>query len=1257
LWQEISKPLIKLGIPQQEIDELKEATLSPEEEKYIEKLKEWKESEDELLSRLSDIERGVLTVENELRRIVGNAVPLQVDGLAKFDFTGKIDGLSKKFQDGTRQWLFDRLSNWFDDEESRVMILTAGPGVGKSVLSAKVCELYKQRGQLAAYHFCDFRNSDSRNPHRILQSLASQMCDNVYGFRDKLTEGLRREHSQDSQSDAFRVLLNNPLHAIKTRKPRLRMPWKKAQHKLKLIIVDALDESKTDTKSEFLELISEKFPELPEWIKIFITSRPELQVRKKLQHLNPVEILPDDPHHNLDLKHFILHYLPDLGEGNVNFLISKCEGSFLYAYYVVDELKEINLGIEPNLNDYVPKGISGFYEKQFKRLRTGLQSFNPSTWSSILKRFVNVIAASTAPLPMKILVECMGVSSEEFEIREAIIGIMSEILPVYEGCLTVYHKSLLDWLMLVGYEEHAFLADVADGNERLWRACKRIYNDINDLSSVLEFQMSPDKSYALKEGFIHLEKVADTEDFHWIYNVKLVFLLLEMVGVDLDVDCSELYRVYKSKNFDRIWGEMIQIHAILRKLVLCLNDESNKKMISDLYLQSLANEEFDVLQNTNNYKNEARDILEKTNKVWVEEVGNESNFKFKVISCAMFKIEALSWQNLDLIALSRDNKLLACTDFDHETTLEVFNLPSLTKVFRLKLSGSSQFLIFSPDSSYLLSNSIRMCISIRDQREVPFIPHGPEDIDCCSFSSCGMRLVTMELNFIIKLWDVRTKDLLVEVENMIKAKYFRFINCNSHILAADWEPSSSDKFTLFDSRTLASSKAGNICVDTCLRYEDNYEMIIPPPEDSFSTSIKIDHLHLTTAKTLLMANRYCSKPFKWKSKKCVIFSNSFKSASPLIVYDFINKEIIDVFHINCFSKGSRINYISNLDETNFLICFNYGHIYLLSFETSTESSTASSSRASSVSNADIGCCALSPDKFYLACCYQNSTLIIRRVDNGETLQIVALKHPPQACWWSQLYLWVICESGVVVKYPNDIDSTQTTVLGNDLEDCAINFNTVLEFAEGVLVTRDDTKISILKICEEKLCPQQIIPVVTSSVYSAAISSDGCAVLLYGEHSLDQLWEITCQNRWELRLTRRLDCTGHIYRAFLTGTRNSRSSFWIYIPDDDKELHLSSTDFSNGTPCYMQKLIGSVVQGVIYVDSNSFIIHEGERIHFVKVSDGKIMASLYLGRLAMLAGSQDIVSSFYLASRNLLIFIGKTDIEFFKIHNVENYSPH
>ncbi|XP_028403492.1 uncharacterized protein LOC114526168 isoform X3 [Dendronephthya gigantea] len=299
LWQEISVPLVNLGILQNDIDELKVAPLSPEEESYIERLKEWKQQEDDFMSKLSDVESKVV----KLTKKVENVHPSHVEQLAKFNFAGKIRDLSRKFQDGTRKWWFDKLLPWFWSEESRVLILTAGPGVGKSVLSAKLSAVFRERGQLAAHHFCDFRNSDFNNPQRILQSLASQMCDNVEGFRDKLTEILRRDHSRDSLSGAFRVLLCDPLHALDRHDPML-------------IIVDALDESKTEEKSEFFELISEKFCELPDWIKIFISSRPELAVRKILEHLHPSEIRPDEKDHNHDIELFVRHSLPNFDDNS-----------------------------------------------------------------------------------------------------------------------------------------------------------------------------------------------------------------------------------------------------------------------------------------------------------------------------------------------------------------------------------------------------------------------------------------------------------------------------------------------------------------------------------------------------------------------------------------------------------------------------------------------------------------------------------------------------------------------------------------------------------------------------------------------------------------------------------------------------------------------------------------------------------------------------------------------------------------------------
>ena len=237
------------------------------------------------------------------------------------------------------------------------MILTAGPGIGKSVFSANVCEIYQKSGKLAACHFCKFNNSDYRNPHTLLQSLASRMCDNVEGFKDKLADQLRGSHCKET-SDAFRVLLNDPLHALESRDPML-------------VAIDAMDESLMEGKSELLELISEEFPDLPKWIKILITSRPELPVQKKLSNLNPLEIKPCDQENEFDIYRYLNSCLSSTGASNKVLwsAVEKCQGSFLYAYYVHLELRELKLLTIENLSNFAPEGIAGFYEKQFRRLK------------------------------------------------------------------------------------------------------------------------------------------------------------------------------------------------------------------------------------------------------------------------------------------------------------------------------------------------------------------------------------------------------------------------------------------------------------------------------------------------------------------------------------------------------------------------------------------------------------------------------------------------------------------------------------------------------------------------------------------------------------------------------------------------------------------------------------------------------------------------------------------------------------------------
>ena len=1223
LWKEISKPLIKLGIPQQDIDELKEAPLSHKEEIYKQKLKEWKERDDERISKLNDIEGEVDNVKKRVKRVEKKIVKLQtenvksseIDKLAKFTFKGKRKELSEKFQDDTRKWFFDDFKKWLNDNGSRVMILTAGPGVGKSVLCAKICELYEESRQLAACHFCDFQTSDYRDPHRILQSLASQMCDNVDGFRDKLAETLSREHSRHSLSDTFRVLLNDPLHALDRTQPML-------------IVVDALDESKTPIKSEFLDLISDQFSQLPEWIKIFISSRPELQVRGKLEHLNPVEIRPDDAKHNLDLKQFLECYFPSVSKSTIESLVSTCKGSFLYAYYLVKE--QVDSGSKPNVNVDIPKGISGFYEKQFERLKKDLQCYKHEAGVSIFRNFINVIAATEEPLPFKFLFACIDLLGEQFEVRKTIVGIMSEILPVYDDCLTIFHKSLWDWLKLDGYEEHAYAADVADGKKRLWCACKKVYTNIHSLSLVADFQMSPEKKYALENGLKYFVNVDDTKNWKWLVNVKVNYFKLSY-GLNSVRRHLEILEEHKSTISDNLFLHLFQFCTFLK-----IDDlKFRKALAAKMYLQHLANKQFSFVHNATPFV--AREMLNQINTVWLEEMRSETDSSFKIFSHTFHENDP----KLRSISASPDNKLLAMRSTDQ---VRVYELPSLNSIFKLDLNELRdeywECIAFSPDSSYFLLNSLQTCISIKNQSIVPFIPHGPAKILSSSFSSCGTKLVSAEKQS-IKVWDVITKlELLAKSWRDFKLCYpiTSFSGCMSYIFLFDCI---NDQLNVFDSTTLNILKTTK--TDTrSTKLDDCMQLISPHSSTSFvpANSFNIKCRQLTTGQNILCTSSYCSMPFVWKGRKCVLTSCA---SSALAVYDYLTQQVIDTFQISSLPSSDVINYIANLGQNNFLVCVENNFLFVLSLESSSEFSAFSFIDDMTYPKF----CALSPDNLYVACSYGSPILRIMNVDNGQTLQIIAPKQKPIACWWSELYLWVVCEGSVVVKYP--YNSTHRNVVGNYTDECSIDCDDdVLKFEEGVLVCRQvNGKISISKICQTNLSRQQILDSKLNSSCKVAISSDGCAVLLYKTFSSYELWEIGSENKWELHSTGKLNPL--TICGCLAGKQNSRNLVWLLRPDFHTSA-LCSIDFSDATPenVVHQFPVKLFRPDVIYADSKLLIFYDLRYIHFIHVPNGTVISSLYVG---------DIRKSFFVPPKRLLfLFIGNGIIKHFKIHNIDNYLP-
>ena len=234
--------------------------------------------------------------------------------LAKHNFKSKIRDKVKFFMPGTREWLLKQVNEWSSNQnkhDSRILLLTAGPGFGKSVFAAKVCDDFEKKGKLAASHFCDFSDSNLRDPMMMLQSLASQMCDTVVGFKEKLLDQLKRPHKVRNLKDAFGIYLQNPLDELEVEEAIL-------------VVIDGLDESAADDKNEIVNLNADYFPSLPECIKVLVTSRPEIIVAK-LRGLRKINLKSNDANNGSDLELYLKAYLPHLADIQANTLARMCQ--------------------------------------------------------------------------------------------------------------------------------------------------------------------------------------------------------------------------------------------------------------------------------------------------------------------------------------------------------------------------------------------------------------------------------------------------------------------------------------------------------------------------------------------------------------------------------------------------------------------------------------------------------------------------------------------------------------------------------------------------------------------------------------------------------------------------------------------------------------------------------------------------------------------------------------------------------------------
>jgi hypothetical protein len=444
-----------------------------------------------------------------------------VKNLTRFDFTPHIDTLCSKFLEGTRKWVLEQVRAWFNDTscENRVFIIRGEPGMGKSVIAAVVS--HEMAAQLAGSHFFQNDNTRYNNTCLFLQSLALQMCGVIPGFKQALTnqvfENFSYDFNEKSAENLFTLLFADTFAEMSD-----------PGSGIFLIVIDGIHDIESSSQRKFVNLISNHFHNLPNFIRFLITTSSE----EKIENLNPLYREIDEEMNRKDLKIFIESQLPQSildRELVVPQLVELSGDLMLNAQF----LCEIILSQCESEKYILPKTSEDVFQQYFTMLENkweNITNFSRETFVSLL----SVLLVAREPLPIAFLETAV---LDKFDVppcnlNSILLKALNDISSLFimnDDHISFIHKSVKDWLL------HHYNVDSQYGHKILAKVCVEYLDNVKNFRIKTRSLFSTAKvGFALRHCIYHMLQERDKYiNFVNTYAVDL-YVLYASICVNID---------------------------------------------------------------------------------------------------------------------------------------------------------------------------------------------------------------------------------------------------------------------------------------------------------------------------------------------------------------------------------------------------------------------------------------------------------------------------------------------------------------------------------------------------------------------------------------------------------------------------------------------------------------------------------------------------------------------------------------------------
>jgi len=437
--------------------------------------------------------------------------------------------------EGTRKSTLNRIIAWVTNKPGQKDVLQSTPywiyglpGIGKTSLAHSICKKIDKRKQFAGAFFCRGDDTNLSQPRNILPTLIYQLSKTSPLFQSIVTEHLHKNQHMTPQSMPDTLFLefirSIPVHS---------------NPDTLVVVIDAFDEcGNTQSRADILKVLIEAAA-LASWLKIIITSRPEVDIIRSLGTAAKCD-LGTDLEATADLRSvaqrqfnlvasawFLPTPWPD--ESLFNRVILRADGLFIFIKTLVLALEKCE-----NPKECLKKALQG-------SASVGLESLY-ILYSSILKahskiagfwRMIAVITtAQYRPLRKETIAELAGL---EPNVVEKWSGDLSSLLYRDEGtngAIRVRHLSISEFFASnrCDYRDDLQAAHMQQGvaclqtmvKQLRFNICKlddsRLANTgIKDLPLRIEQNISDPLQYSSLYWSTHLRFTPDKIQHHAIF--------------------------------------------------------------------------------------------------------------------------------------------------------------------------------------------------------------------------------------------------------------------------------------------------------------------------------------------------------------------------------------------------------------------------------------------------------------------------------------------------------------------------------------------------------------------------------------------------------------------------------------------------------------------------------------------------------------------------------------------------------------------